>query len=175
MINIERNPHESFTIRPVAARELLQLAHGSLIMHAYPPDPSKQFVKRIVGLPGDTLAMVHGSLAINGKAVTEAYAWHVDSVADPVFPDFKWQRRYVVGAAAGDTTSYRPSRNNWGPVALPPEQYFVLGDNRDNSLDSRFWGFLTANDIIGQPRRVYFSQDPATGRIRWSRFGHRLR
>jgi signal peptidase I len=166
---------ERFTMRNITSRNLSQLEHGSLIAYAYPPDPTKQFVKRIVGMPGDTIGMIHGIVSINGRPLAEPYAWHGDSLADPVWPELGWQRRYVIGALAVDTAHYHPSRDNWGPLALPTGHYFVLGDNRDNSLDSRFSEFLSASDFTGQPRRVYFSQDPTTGRIRWSRFGRRLR
>jgi len=131
-------------------------------------------VKRIVGLPGDTLAMVNGRLRVNGKTVAEPYAWHEDSTVDPASDEFNWQRAHLVDPAARDSAHYSPSRNTWGPILVPPGMYFVLGDNRDNSLDSRYWGFLPAQDILGEARRVYFSKD-STGHIRWSRLGRRVR
>jgi signal peptidase I len=163
-----------FTVRRWSPQSLRAISRGVVIVHRFPLDPTKQFVKRVVGLPGDTVAMVRGAFRINGRLLAEPYAWNADSASDPTWDDFKWQRDYLAGPSMGDTSHYRPSRNNWGPIAVPSGHFFVLGDNRDNSLDSRYWGFLTATDIVGQPRRVYFSRDPETGRIRWSRIGHRL-
>jgi signal peptidase I len=159
---------DRFTIRTSIATS--SLLRGDLVAHDFPADRSTQFVKRLVGLPGDTLAVAHGRLMVNGKLVQEPYAWIEDSTTDPASDDFRWQRRYVVGAAARDTARYVASRDNWGPLAIPPASYFVLGDNRDNSLDSRYVGFVRAEDIVGTVRRVYFSQD-SIGHIRWSRFG----
>lgn len=166
---------DRFIVRPIPKRRKLDLVRGELIIHAWPEDRTKRFVKRVLGLPGDTVAMIAGVLQINGRAVNEPYAWREDPAADPVSTDFRWQRRHLVGAAAADTVRYQASPNTWGPIEVPGGEYFVLGDNRDNSLDSRWWGFLPANDALGEVRRVYFSRDPATGQIRWSRIGRQPR
>src|SRR4051794_8775900 len=131
-----------FTIREFAAGQPRLVRRGEIISHRWPPDPSKEFVKRLVGLPGDTLEMRDGHLRVNNRDVAEPYAWYQDSTIDPVTNDFRWQRRYVIGPAAHDTARYVASRNNWGPLVVPSRMYFVLGDNRDNSLDGRYWGFL---------------------------------
>jgi signal peptidase I len=155
--------------------ELLAVSRGDLVVHRWPPDSTKLFVKRIVGIPGDTLAMVNGELLLDGQRATEPHAWHEEPGVDPGGADFDWQRPYLVGVAARDTAAYRGSRNNWGPLVLPRNTYFVLGDNRDNSLDSRYWGFLPSEDIVARPRRVYFSRDETSGAIRWGRVGTLLR
>jgi len=165
---------DRFTVRQNRPESSELPWRGELVAHVWPPDRSKQFIKRIVGLPGDTLEMIEGRLQVNHRPVNEPYAWHADSTVDPVVDDFQWQRKYLVEPAARDTARYTASRNNWGPLLVPARMYFVLGDNRDNSLDSRYWGFLPRTDILGEVRRVYFSEDSA-GRIRWSRLGHRVR
>ena len=164
---------ETFTVVSVRSEkgELTALGVGDVVTHQWPPDRSKVFVKRIVGVPGDTLEMRGGVLRRNRHDVVEPYAWHAEPDVDPASDDFNWQRQYLVSGTARDSESYHPSRNTWGPLVIPPGQYFVLGDNRDNSLDSRYWGFLPADDILGRARRVYMSRDPATGAIRWKRFG----
>jgi signal peptidase I len=161
-----------FTVRPVSAGEASALRRGALISHRFPADPRKQFVKRIIALPGDTVAMVHRQVRINGVIAPDPYAWYADTTADPVWDDFQWQAQYVTQPAGKSATPYHPSRDNWGPLVVPASEYFVLGDNRDNSLDSRYWSFVSAGDIVGVPRRVYFSRDPKTSRIRWNRIGY---
>ena len=165
---------ELFTARPVPGGSPGAIPRGVLVAHRFPPDPEKEFVKRIVGVPGDTIQMVNGVVYIDDRALAEPYAWRADSTSDPVWEDFKWQRDYLTNPTGRDASHYRPSRNNWGPILVPAGHYVVLGDNRDNSLDSRFWGFITTDDIIGFPRRVYFSRVPRFGRVRWTRIGHRL-
>ncbi len=155
---------------------------GDVIVFEWPSDPSKNFVKRLVGLPGDTLSMRDGVLQRNRVAQQEQYVVRTEPNVDPVNDDFRWQRGYVVNTAAaagapGDG-AYRPSRNNWGPLVVPPRHFFVLGDNRDNSLDSRYWGFVPDSLLRGTPIVVYYSFTPDSAqpfswltRIRWSRFG----
>jgi signal peptidase I len=164
---------EVFLSRGIDGDARLGLARGTIVLHTWPVDTTKLFIKRVVGLPGDTIEMVSGALRVNGVAIAEPYAWRSDSTVDPAPEDFRWQRAYLVGAAKVGSV-YRPSRDNWGPIAVPARNYFVLGDNRDNSLDSRYWGFLPVVDVKGLPRRIYYSSDPKTGRIRWARLGHRL-
>ena len=166
---------ETFTARSLRGKkgELLPVSRHDVIVYRWPSDTSKIFAKRVVGIPGDTLEMIKGALRLNGRDLVERYAWHAEPGVDPGGDDFLWQRAFLVGDRARDTTTYRGSRNTWGPIALPPAQFFVLGDTRDNSLDSRYWGPLPADDIIGVARRVYQSRDPQTG-IRWSRLGHRI-
>ena len=163
-----------FTFRPITARTIPALRRGALIVHASPPDPDKQFVKRIVARPGDTVRMESGVLHLNGTLVKEPYAWRADPAADPVWDEFKWQNAYLVRSPEDTGSAYHPSRNTWGPLAVPAGHYFVLGDNRDSSLDSRYWGLLPFADVLGTPRRVYFSRNPKTGAVRWSRMGHSL-
>lgn len=111
------------------------VAHDDLVLYALPQDSTKQFVKRLVGLPGDTLAMRRGRLLRNGREVAEPHAWFADSSASA-------------------------QRHNWGPLVVPAGSYFVLGDNRDTSLDSRYWGYVPLRFLAG---RVV---DPGTGRAR---------
>ena len=125
------------------------------------------FMKRVVGLPSDTLRMQSGTLLVNGRPFAEPYASH--KLERSMFDeDFMWQRKYLVG---GDTAAYHPTLTFWGPIVVPTGQYFVLGDNRGESADSRFTGFVTADSIIQRPIVVYLSRDPDTHNIRWRRIG----
>lgn len=151
-------------------------AVGDVVVFQWPQDPTKNFVKRLVGLPHDTLEMKQGILYRNGIAQSERYATHRDLQFDPASEDFRWQRDYV--ASGVDVRRYHPSRNNWGPLVVPAGQYFMLGDNRDNSLDSRYWGFVPDTLVRGSPMLVYYSYSPDSAqaldwltRVRWRRLG----
>lgn len=148
---------------------------GEVVVFAPPHDPAKNYVKRLVGLPGDTLFMRDKVLFVNSVPVSEPYARHADPL-DAHAPGMRWQLDYLVGPA--QRNDYRPSRDNWGPVTVPAERYFVLGDNRDDSDDSRYWGFVDQSAIKGKPLFVYYSFNPRTLRsvpwlteIRWDRIG----
>jgi signal peptidase I len=153
---------------------------GDVVVFQWPQDPTKNFVKRLVGMPGDTLAMEDGKLVRNGQVVREQYVVHTDPGMDPSGEEFRWQRDHLVKTAQA-FTGYHPSRNNWGPIVVPQRHYFMLGDNRDNSLDSRYWGFVPDSLIRGRPLVVYYSFQPDSGvhtawlsRVRWHRLGSRV-
>jgi signal peptidase I len=150
--------------------------NGDVIVFTYPVDPRLNYVKRIVGTPGDTVEMRDAMLYRNGNKVNENYVQRTPDEVDQSDDDFRWQKAYLAGGAAVST--YHPSRNNWGPLVVPPHDYFVLGDNRDNSSDSRYWGFVADSLVRGQPIVVYYSYAPDTGdrldwltHLRWKRFG----
>jgi signal peptidase I len=144
---------------------------GDIVVFLSPLDGRQQFVKRVIGIPGDTIAMHDGIVQINGQVLREPYLAPVTDSLDPAPDEFRWQKPYLVGAALRDSARYVASRNNWGPLLLPRASYFVLGDTRDESLDSRYFGFVPATGVIARVRRVYFSRDEDDG-IRWSRIGH---
>src|SRR6266571_1361029 len=126
------------------------------------------FMKRVVGLPADTLSMQNGTLFVNGHSVMEPYASHrlERSLFDQ---DFLWQRDYV--APGIDAAAYHPTLTFWGPIVVPPREYFMLGDNRGESADSRYMGFVSADSVIQRPTVIYLSRDRETGHIRWARIG----
>jgi len=171
---------------PFTGKHLPAIRHpqrGDVIVFQWPVDPSKNFVKRLVGVPGDTLKMSDGDLYVNGVRQDEhRYATHSEPPdVDPAAVDFEWQKKYLVKTAEA-ASGTPPSRNNWGPLVVPPDEYFVLGDNRDNSLDSRYWQFVPDSLVRGRPMFVYYSYDPDSldrmswlTRIRWTRIGERVR
>lgn len=136
-------------------------------------------IKRLVGLPGDTLSMINGDLYINGQKQHEPYVRHTQPETDGTHPWMTWQHRYLTGDVDPDT--YQPTRDNWGPIVVPPHSYFVLGDNRDESLDSRFWGFLDPARVKGKAALVYYSYERDSLKpfpwlhVRWGRIGDRIR
>ena len=152
-------------------------SRGDVIVFEWPVDRTKTFVKRLVGLPGDTLAMRGGTLYVNGAAQRELFARREPTAHDSYGHDFDWLRRALLPAAHASPGA-QPSRNTWGPLVVPAHNFFVLGDNRDNSSDSRYWGFVPDSLLRGQPLVVYYSVAPdslAPGpwlrRIRWQRIG----
>jgi signal peptidase I len=148
----------------------------------FPPhDPTKNYVKRIVGVPGDTLEMRDKVLYINGEAQVEPYTRHVDRFSEPSDARMLWQRDYLIEAKRGRRI-YEPTRDRWGPLVVPAGKYFALGDNRDNSEDSRYWGFLDSASIRGRPMFVYYSfvRNPLQPfswltDVRWRRIGEAIR
>jgi signal peptidase I len=144
-----------------------------------PHDPGKHYVKRVAGLPGDTLEMREKILFRNGEALQEGYVQHLDSRGDAVHPGMRWQRGHL--AAARPHGRYAPSRDTWGPLIVPQGEYFLLGDNRDNSEDSRYWGFVRREEIHGKPWKIYGSLRSGAefqgllDRVRWSRIARTVR
>jgi signal peptidase I len=135
-------------------------------------------VKRLIGLPGDTLQMVHGVVIRNGRRLDEPYTQNLspDETAGTYYREkmYNWQVHYLVGR---DTAGYRPDLHDWGPVVVPKDSLFVMGDNRDSSYDGRYWGFLPRRNLRGTPLFIYYSYDmrswkplPGLTAIRWRRF-----
>ncbi len=147
---------------------------SDVIVFDSPETIGMNVVKRIVGMPGDTLSMVDNQIYVDGVAALEPFAKKEDPTANPQDPRMRdWQLKYLVGREPKD---YRPSLKNWGPLIVPPDSFFVMGDNRDNSYDSRYWGFLGRNRIDGRPLFIYYSYDkngvlplPFLTAIRWRR------
>lgn len=145
-----------------------------IVVFDSPEEANVNVVKRVVGVPGDTLAMVDGRTTVNGEPLAEPHAINSASSYDPQDPRMReWQVRYL---ADGDARTYRPSLKNWGPIVVPADSFFVMGDNRNNSYDSRYWGFLGRDRISGRPLFIYYSFDktslmplPFLTGIRWGR------
>ena len=128
-----------------------------IVIFDSPETPGLTVVKRIIGAPGDTLAMRTGTVIRNGRRLDEPYTQRTNPLgwnpAEPRFQMRMWQRAYLVG----DTTRYQPDLENWGPIVVPADSFFLMGDNRHESYDSRFWGFLGRDRIEGRPFLIYFS------------------
>jgi signal peptidase I len=150
-----------------------------------PEDSTPTLVKRLIGLPGDTIYMRQGVVYINGMPQRQGYGNHepappgADTSYDPLFV---WQHKFEVKGSRFGAPPTRPVHDNWGPLLIPPAHYMMLGDNRYNSKDSRYWGFVPRNNVRGEPIFVYYSYDPECGsgvcfltNIRWSRIGHLIR
>ncbi|MBI1810565.1 MAG: signal peptidase I [Nitrospirae bacterium] len=120
---------------------------GDIIVFKYPENPSKDFIKRVVAAEGDVIESKNKMIHVNGNKVNEPYAQHTDSSMRPM--------------------GIEP-RDNFGPVIVPKNKYFVMGDNRDQSYDSRYWGYVDIKDVKGKALILYWSWDSEKS---WARFG----
>jgi signal peptidase I len=151
---------------------------GDIAVFIPPHEPGKNYVKRLVATAGDTVEMRDKILFLNGRRQDEAYAQYSDP-GDVYVPGMFWQCEHRPATVNGPC---RPTRDNWGPIVVPENRYLMLGDNRDDSEDSRYWGFVDRAAIKGKPLFIYYSFDP-TGmsplpwltQIRWHRIGDRMR
>jgi signal peptidase I len=126
---------------------------GDVIVFIYPKDRSLDFIKRVIGIGGDTIEIQDKKIFINGKVFTDNTGIYTDKI---IYPG-----------------SVQP-RDNFGPVTVPKGSLFVLGDNRDESMDSRFWGFVDLKDVQGKAFIIYWSWNPDERKIRWQRLGNLL-
>jgi signal peptidase I len=149
-------------------------------------DPTPTLVKRLVGTPGDTLYMREGLLYVNGIAQRQGFG--ADTTPEPglansVDPLFDWQKKVGLKSSRFGSAPAQPTHDNWGPVVVPPQRLFMMGDSRYNSKDSRYWGFVPRENVRGKPLFVYYSYNaddsdrplPWVTDIRWSRIGHWIR
>lgn len=128
---------------------------GDIVVFRYPVDPSQYFVKRVIGMPGDHVRLINKSVYINEQKLEESYVVHslgFDQYRDE-FPAPNRYTRDIDRRWRGDM----PRFVNGGELVVPPNQYFVMGDNRDRSLDSRYWGFVPRGAIMGRPLVIYLS------------------
>jgi len=127
---------------------------GDIVVFIYPEDRSKDFIKRLIGVPGDTIEVRNKKILLNGLPFDDVHGVHSDSIIIP--------------------GSVQP-RDNFGPVKVPADSIFVMGDNRDESYDSRFWVFVNMKDVLGKALIIYWSWNHDEYGVRWSRIGTILR
>ena len=132
---------------------------GDIIVFRYPVDIQQTFVKRCIGVPGDHIRLVNKQLILNGHAVNEPYVYHKTEYIDSYRDNFPERTERARGRFRQDMLTNHV-RN--GEVVVPPGSYFAMGDNRDSSLDSRYWGFVPRDNIIGKPLIIYWSYDAPT-------------
>lgn len=132
------------------------IQRGDVAVFHFPVDPSQYFVKRIIGLPGDRIRMNRGSVYLNGKPLEESYVIHSFPVVNFYRDNFPTQD-YLSPEVDRKWRRNMPEYVKDGELVVPPDSYFVMGDNRDRSLDSRFWGFVPRGNIAGRPLVIYMS------------------
>jgi signal peptidase I len=146
-----------------------------------PWDPNPTLVKRLVGMPGDTIFMRRAMLYVNGRPQPQNFPPPASEQAfDSVDPLFDWQKPLGLKQSRFGAAPAQPSHDNWGPLIVPDRHYFMMGDSRYNSKDSRYWSFVPRENIRGQPMFIYYAYNaddsdrplPFITDIRWSRIGH---
>ena len=149
-----------------------------------PNDVTPTLVKRIIGVGGDTIFMRHGQLTVNGAVAPSPNSFVLpDSIADQPQPIFTWQHQIEIRGSRFGPPVLAPSVHEWGPLVVPAGTFFMMGDNRDNSVDSRYYGPVPRANLRGTPMFVYYSYDPDRGveylraatAIRWERLGTWIR
>ncbi len=153
---------------------------GEIIVFRYPEDEKKNFIKRVVGLPGDKVQIAQGRLLINDQPVPRDDRGLADDTEEQAsgFSIFGRPRRYEeqLGSFKHFIQYHRePVHENHGPVLVPKDSVFVMGDNRDNSQDSRVWGFVKTRKILGRALIIYWSWDGDDRWVRWERIGTLIR
>lgn len=144
------------TVIPFTDKRVLVLERprrGDIIVFKFPEDPDRDFIKRIVAGPGDTVELRQKQLYVNDQAVDEPYAQYIE-------------KRY---------NSSSDPRDNFGPYLVPEGKYFVMGDNRDQSYDSRYWGYVDMKDIKGKALIIYWSWDSKRSFPRFDRIGQLIK
>ncbi|HEV2149384.1 MAG TPA: signal peptidase I [Longimicrobiaceae bacterium] len=196
--NVVFGPHLPFSDTRLPG--LRDPRHGDVVV--FRPtynQPVIDVVKRVIGEPGDTLHSVDGTVFRNGERLVEPYVIAPSAGDQPIgytgtqggvfLPQeidpakYGYHNHLPALTAAVDRESYTPTNNTWGPLVVPEGQYFLMGDNRDESLDSRFMGFVPRDVIRGKPLFIYFSYDPELDRpfpkfltaARWGRIGTVIR
>lgn len=134
----------------MSIKNLDDIKRGDIIVYTFPKNPAIDYVNRVIGLPGDSVEIRDKILYINGKLKNERYVMHKD------------YRIYPADMLP---------RDNCGPLQIPKDHLFVLGDNRDASNDSRYWGFVGADKIKGRAFSIYWSWDRDNTQVRWKRIG----
>jgi signal peptidase I len=173
----EPEGHLSFLLPPSG------IHRGDLVVFHYPVDPSMHLVKRVGAVPGDRVRLRNGHVWINGTPLDEPYAFYSPSALDDFRDNFPSLRETDPNLDPHWWLALRRSVIN-GEITVPPHELFVLGDNRNDSEDSRYWGFVPISDIVGRPFVVYFSiaeqeqdaaPEPLKGRLRTALHVHVLR
>lgn len=138
------------------------IKRGDIIVFRYPVDIRQTFVKRVIGIPGDRIRLVNKDVYLNGKPLPEPFRFNKTTYIDSYRDNFPSDPNTRVDDRALDMLEHHRAG---GDIVVPPDSYFAMGDNRDSSLDSRYWGFVPRANVIGKPLIVYWSYDAPTERL----------
>src|SRR5579862_4403590 len=145
-------------------------AHGDIIVFRWPPNPSINFIKRVIGVPGDHISYINKELIVNGQKIPQAFL-HKQSVLDESCNTLEVLQKQEDLLGIKHDVYVNPDKANYDyqDITVPQGMYFVMGDNRDDSADSRYWGFVPEANIIGKASLVWLSWDGNRMNLRWGR------
>lgn len=151
------------------------IKHGDIIVFRYPEDPSIDFIKRVIGLPGDTISYINKVLYVNGKEMPQTFQKNTtDHDSEEISWDVVQKQEDFFGVKHAIYQTPEKSDTDLKNIVVPPGMYFAMGDNRDDSADSRYWGFVPDQNIIGKASIIWMSWDSEADlfhKIRWNRIG----
>ncbi len=168
----DRLPGTNVEIPYIRFPAFKQPGRGDIIIFEYPKDKSVDYIKRCIGLPGDTVEIRNNTVFINGKpeGVEVLVDTKYDRQEEAAYAYYRIKPENGAGYTIRKRADGRTSGRNYGPVVVPPGHYFMMGDNRDNSSDSRYWGFVPQSNILGKALIIYFSFDKYNLHPKWNVF-----
>ncbi len=158
-----------------------QIRRGDVLVFKFPgplgeaQEPGEHFVKRVIGVPGDRIKIIHRQVFVNEKLLYEPYVHHTYPGEERPGDDFPpLSSAYVLPGSTAEWAQEMPRYVRNGELVVPPRHYFVMGDNRENSWDSRFWGFVPPNAVSGRPLFIYWSFETPEQEYERTSFGDRI-
>ncbi len=163
---------------PVAGIKILDVGRperGDVVVFRYPNDPSLDYIKRVVGLPGDRVGYFNKTIYINGKPIAQEEAGNYVGIGSGLRLSGFSQRVEQLGEVGHDILINTAQRAREGVFEVPEGEYFVMGDNRDNSNDSRFWGTVPEDHLVGKAFMIWMNWDTSAGGVAWERIGSSIK
>ncbi len=158
---IDKFTYRNNLTEPLSGTASRKVERGDVVVFKFPEKPEVLYVKRAIGLPGENLEIRDKVVFINGRPLEEPYKHHIDE--------------RIFRPRSGNSFSFESRRDNFGPVNIPEGSYFMMGDNRDDSADSRYFGFLPENLVVGRPLVIFWSYEDEKDAHLKSSFGEQLR
>jgi len=162
---------------PVLNKKIIDIgepSRGDVVVFRYPKDPSVDYIKRVVGLPGDRIGYYNKILHINGKPIAQVPAGVFVGKGSGVSMSGAGERQEQLGDVQHQILVMPRTPGLEGEFVVPENEYFVMGDNRDNSNDSRYWGTVPEENLVGKAFRIWMNWDSANGGIEWERIGRKI-
>lgn len=156
---------------PIIHKKLLSIGEpkrGDILVFRWPPNPSVDFIKRVIGLPGDHISYINKTLYVNGQKIPQTFIKHIEAQGeDNTVWNAKEYNEDLLGVNHKIILNPLRASRDYEDIIVPPHMYFAMGDNRDDSADSRYWGFVPEENIVGKGSVIWLSWNNQTKRFRW--------